>query len=91
MRIWRIAHGDMGYGNYRAGIATGEKYLEHRIGTARLVRCQRCGESMTGTPAPDVVDEGQTARSLGVRHQPSLGLEPVGDVVGGAWRRRGRR
>lgn len=91
MRIWRVTHRDMRCGNCRAWIATGEKYLEHRIGTARLVRCQPCGESMTGAPAPDVIDEEQSGRPLDVRHQPSLGLEPVGAVAERAWQRRGRR
>lgn len=79
MTMWRLANGPLRCGFCRTEIADGQKYLEYRIGgAALLLRCQSCGESMTGAPASDVIDEEQTARSPDVRHQPSLGLEPVG-------------
>lgn len=89
MSSWRVAHGARRCGNCHGAIATGEPYLEYRIGTAQRVRCLACGEDMTGEPAPDSIEE-PLAPSLDVRHQPSLGLEPIG-AVEPVWRRRLRR
>lgn len=92
MRTWRIAGGKLRCGNCRRAIDTGETYLEYRIATAQRFRCRLCGESLTGAPAPDVVEDVVAQRPLEVRHQPSLGLEPIGAVAArSAWRSRGRR
>ena len=89
MTTWRLAHGPLRCGHCHTAIAAGQAYLEYRVGAVRLLRCQPCGENMTGAPAPDVIEE--SAPALDVQPQPSLsGLEPI-DAVEPVWRRRVRR
>lgn len=92
MRTWRVAVGPLRCGNGGHPIRTGEPYLEYRIGAAVRLRCQSCGENMTGSPAPDAIED-EAAPPLQVPHQPSLGMEAIGAVAAKSadWRRRFRR
>lgn len=92
MTTWRLARLDLTCGNCRAAIAAGQPFLEYHISARTLVRCQACGESMTGESAPDSLEADAPPAPLTVGHQPSLGLEPVGAVATrSAWRRRFQR
>lgn len=96
MRTWRLARIAQRCGSCNDQIAIGEKLLELQLATSTTIRCQSCGERMTGEAAPDVIEEAPPAGAspasvpAGVRYQPSLGPEFVSASDIGL-RRRGRR